>query len=430
MKPAARIQANIDLIEASHVARVPMDVRIGDYMRTRRYIGSKDRAAVVERAYDMMRAYARLSWWLERTKLDDNARNRVLLWMILGEGCDKKRIKDLFDGAKYSPQALSVSEWDMVAPLFGCTLDHKDMPEHVLVECPEKYHAQLQDCFGDNFAVEMQAMLYPATLDVRVNLFLSNKDQVLESFKKDKIEVQETPFSPWGFRCSKKVFLSKTKAFQKGWIEIQDEGSQMIAYLCDAKPGMQVLDFCAGGGGKTLALGSAMQRKGRVVAMDKDKRRLDKGKARYKRAHLSDIIEMRCLDDDKQRKWLKRQKGKFDIVLTDVPCTGTGTWRRNPDMRWTNYGPELEQLLTVQADILDKAARAVKPGGKLVYATCSLLRQENEEQIESFLATHKDFYIKPVEDAAGIGSPYMRLSPYRHNTDGFFAAILIRSQDV
>ena len=200
----------------------------------------------------------------------------------------------------------------------------------------------------------------------------------------------------------------------------------MIAYLCAARPGMQVMDYCAGAGGKTLALAAAMQKKGRIVAMDNDPKRLDKGKQRYKKSGLADIIEVRCLADEKQRKWVKRQKGKFDIVLTDVPCTGTGTWRRNPDMRWATYGPGLEELVAIQTEILDKACGLVKSGGRLIYATCSLLPDENENQIEAFLARNPEFEIQPLDESQGLGSPYMRLTPHRHQTDGFFAAVLLR----
>jgi 16S rRNA (cytosine967-C5)-methyltransferase len=182
----------------------------------------------------------------------------------------------------------------------------------------------------------------------------------------------------------------------KGWVEIQDEGSQLIAYVCGVKPGMQVLDYCAGGGGKTLALAAAMQRKGRIVAMDTDARRLEKGKLRFKKAGISDIIEVRPLSDDRHRKWLKRQKGTFDIVLLDVPCSGSGTWRRNPDARWRSYGPSVEELLPVQAEILDKTVAVVKEGGRLVYATCSLLPEENEKQVEAFLVRHPEFEVEPL----------------------------------
>ena len=207
---------------------------------------------------------------------------------------------------------------------------------------------------------------------------------------------------------------------------IQDEGSQMIANVCGAQPGMQVLDYCAGAGGKTLALGAAMERKGRIVAMDLDERRLKKSRDRFKKAQIADIIEVRPLSDNRHVKWLKRQKEKMDIVLCDVPCTGTGTWRRNPDMRWRVFGPSLEELVEIQAEILDKVAHAVKPGGKLVYATCSLLPDENEAQVEAFLARNDEFEIAPLDEALKLGSPYMRLTPHRHQTDGFFAAVMVK----
>jgi 16S rRNA (cytosine967-C5)-methyltransferase len=191
---------------------------------------------------------------------------------------------------------------------------------------------------------------------------------------------------------------------------------------------MQVIDFCAGAGGKTLALADAMRTKGRIVAMDTDARRLEKARPRFKRARVSDIVEVRPLSDERSRKWLKRQKGTFDLVLADVPCTGTGTWRRNPDMRWRVYGPPLDELLTAQAEILERVARTVKPGGRLVYATCSLLPEENERQVEAFLARHPEFEAVPP-DVPGLelgAGPYLRLTPLRHNTDGFFAAVLER----
>ena len=280
-----------------------------------------------------------------------------------------------------------------------------------------------------------------ATLDLRVNTFLADRKKVKDFLEADGVPTDETPYSQWGLRCRKKAYLARTKAFNKGWIEIQDEGSQLIAQLSGAQPGMQVLDYCAGAGGKTLALAAAMKRKGRIVAMDLDERRLDKGRDRYKKAQVADIIEVRPLSEKRHAKWLKRQEGTFDIVLTDVPCTGTGTWRRNPDMRWRTYGPSLEELVEIQAEIMDKIVHAVKPGGVFVYATCSLLREENEMQVEAFMERHGDFELVPVcipresgdlshnaEDARlrgkGIEGDYMRLTPRQHNTDGFFTAVM------
>lgn len=430
MKPASRIQATIELLERiAENTRVPMDSVVGDYMRTRRYIGAKDRAEIARRVYNMARAHARIGWWIEKTGAEDTARGRVLVWLAFGEnggdGVNKGRLKELLDGSKYAAAPLDEKEIKRFDHMAGREFHHPDMPLEIRVECPPEHEEALKTYFGDDFETEMAALIPPATLDLRVNIFANTRDEAKASLKADGIETEETPYSPWGLRCGDKAYLAKTKALTKGHVSIQDEGSQLIAYLCQARPGMQVLDYCAGAGGKTLALAASMQRKGRIVAMDNDARRLEKGRQRYKKSGLADIIEVRCLDDEKQRKWLKRQKGKFDLVLTDVPCTGTGTWRRNPDMRWVTYGPGLDELVGIQSGILERAAAMVKPGGRLVYATCSLLPAENEEQIEKFLAAHDEFEIQPVSEE--LGSPYMRLTPHRHNTDGFFAAILQKS---
>lgn len=427
MKPASRIKATVEILDSSHRARVPLNKCVGDYMRTRRYIGSKDRRNVAERVYDITRAHARLSWWLEKTNTEDTSRNRVIAWTVLGEGADEKRVNDLFDGSQYAPNSLNEDEHAFAAKLYGQPLERKDMPDAVRAECPPEYEDTLKKLFGEKFQEEMQAMMKPATLDLRVNSFQAEKENVIKSLDKDGIPVTEGALCPWALRCDDKAFLSHTKAFKKGWIEIQDEGSQLIAWLCGAKPGMQVLDYCAGAGGKTLALAAAMERKGRIVAMDTDEKRLENGRKRYKKAGLADIIEVRALSDERHKKWLKRQKEKFDIVLTDVPCSGSGTWRRNPDTRWQKFGPSLEELTEIQAEIIDRAAKCVKPGGKLVYATCSLFEEENEAQVETFLKNHPEFSIEPIEPTRNLGSPFMRLTPLRHETDGFFTAILKKS---
>ncbi|MDH5723424.1 MAG: RsmB/NOP family class I SAM-dependent RNA methyltransferase [Alphaproteobacteria bacterium] len=426
MKPASRIQATIEILRRDEDIGLPLDSIVGDYMRQRRYIGAKDRADISTRVYDIARNQSKLGWWLDRLKAKDTPRYRVMAWLAIGENADLKRLKDLFDGSQYAPEKLDEKETELAKKLVGKPLFHDDMPENVLVECPPEFEDILRGIFGDGFEQEMKAMQAPATLDLRVNVFLSDREAVKDLLAKDGVETTETPYSPWGLRCAEKSYLAKTKAMNKGFIEIQDEGSQLIAYMAGVKPGMQVLDYCAGAGGKTLALAAAMQRKGRIVAMDTEEKRLEKGRRRYKKANLADIIEVRPLSDQKHRKWLRRQKGTFDVVLTDVPCSGTGTWRRNPDMKWRTYGPKLVELIALQAEIMDKVAHTVKIGGKLVYATCSLLPQENEEQIEKFLKNHPEFEVQPIEEALGLGSPYMRLTPHRHNTDGFFAAVLVR----
>jgi 16S rRNA (cytosine967-C5)-methyltransferase len=432
--PSARVTATIELLEKTASSRIPMDSATGDYMRNRRYIGSKDRAEIASRLYAMARARARLSWWInDHLKVEDNIRHRVIVWLAAGEGMSAQRIDELFDGTPYGPAPLSDYERGLAARVAGHPLEHPDMPESVRVECPADYEATLRGYFGKDFADEMAALIPPATLDLRVNTRSADREKVIASLKQDGITANAATLSPWALRLTDKAFLSKTKALTKGWIEIQDEGSQLIAYICNAQPGMQVLDYCAGSGGKTLALAAAMNNKGRLVAMDLEAHRLEKARTRFKRAHVSDIIEVRPLEDEKNRKWLRRQKETFDVTLVDVPCTGTGTWRRNPDMRWRTYGPNLETLLTTQAEILDKVAKTIKPEtGRLVYATCSLLPAENEDQIDAFLKRNPDFKVLPLAEAWPAGStppgegPYMRLTPKRHGTDGFFAAVLVR----
>lgn len=434
MTPAARYQASIALLEKTGHSSLPMDSAVGDWLRFRKYIGSKDRADIVERVYGAARAYARLGWHLARHGHEDTPRARILAFARLVEGMDPGRIESLFDGTKYAPVSLSDSERELVRKL-APPLDAPDMQEGVRVECPPRFESALRDFFGDSFAQEMAAMIVPATLDLRVNLRRTDRESARASLAADGVDSDPTPFSPCGLRVRGKAFLSQTRAFREGLVEIQDEGSQLVALLCGARPGAQALDYCAGAGGKTLALASAMANKGRVVAMDTQAGRLEKARARLRRAGVSDIVEIRPLSDEKQRRWLKRQKGVFDVALADVPCGGSGTWRRNPDMRWREYGPGAEALAATQSDILDHIASTIKPGGRLVYATCSLLPSENEARVESFLARRPEFSIAPLAEvwsASGLGSPppgagpFLRLSPLRHNTDGFFAAVMTR----
>ncbi len=424
MTPSSRVQSTIQIIEKIMTSRVPMDSVCGDFFRTRRYIGSKDRAAIVEMVYGIMRHMARLSFILDTQKCEKTPRFFALAYLLLTQE-PLNRIRDLFDGSKYGPDKLDEDE-----AAFIDNYKIPDFPEAIEVECPPEHENELRAIFGDNFAAEMKAMLEPATLDLRVNLANSNLEKVMKFLEADNVITHPTPYSPWGLRCESKAFLSRTKAMAKGWIEIQDEGSQLIALACDAKPGMQVLDYCAGAGGKTLALAGSMQNKGRIVAMDIEARRLEKSRPRFRKAGVADIIEVRPISDEKNRKWLRRQKETFDIVLCDVPCSGTGTWRRNPDMRWRTYGPSLEELTVIQGEILEKVAHTLKPGGKLVYATCSLLRAENENQIEKFLEKYPEFKLRelkdmwPRSDAIPCTGSVMRLSPHQHQTDGFFAAVL------
>ena len=430
MTPAARLKAILEIFERMENSRIPMDGTVGDYMRFRKYIGSKDRASIAERSYAIIRHWARLNWHLQQQGAEATSRNLLIAYLALTD--KDERAKSHFDGSKYGPEELSDKEIALFDALLQKDLNDAGMPDAVRVECPPQYETSLRQYFGGDFASELEKMIDGAPLDLRVNVTMAERGKVRAKLADDKVEMDETPYSPWGLRAKEKTFISKTRAFVKGWIDIQDEGSQMIALACNAQPGQQVMDYCAGGGGKTLALANAMKIKGRLVAMDIEAARLEKGRERFRRAHVTDIIEIRPLSDEKHRKWIKRQKESFDIVLTDVPCSGTGTWRRNPDMRWRQYGPGFDELLATQADIMDRVAPVVKPGGRFVYATCSILPEENENQVEKFLARHKDFKLMPLAKAwpEGLTPPcdgdFMRLTPKRHNTDGFFAAVMVK----
>lgn len=437
MTPAARIRSLEELTQFILAAPIPMDSVVGDYFRSRRYIGSKDRNDIAERVYTLIRHYVRLTWWCDRLNITPDARHLVLLFLALVDGRAANDIALLYDGSQYAPKPLSEDERRLMNDVAGKTLCPQDMPESVHVECPQDHEPRLRAVFKTEFRAAMTAMLAPATLDLRVNALKCTRDQAAASLAKDHVKATPTPFSPWGLRLAEKTFLSATNAFRHGLVDIQDEGSQLIAYVCGAQPGQQVLDFCAGGGGKTLALGNAMRNKGRIVAMDTVTARLEKSRLRFRRAGIADIVEVRPLSDEQHRKWLRRQKGTFDIVLVDAPCSGSGTWRRNPDGRFRTFGPSLEELIKTQTEILDRVAGAVKPGGRLVYATCSLFNCENEDQVAAFLERHPEFTIASVPDIwpgdAGTPcpvrrgtSPFMRLAPHTHQTDGFFAAVMVK----
>lgn len=431
MRQAARIQSSIELLERLGKAPIPMDNVIRDFMAQRRYIGSKDRTDIVERLYAMVRHQARLGWHIIQGGATDAPRHRMLAFLILHDNLSAAQALQFFDGGKHHAEAPSSEETAFAQFLQGRLLNDPAMPPQITGECPDWAFDRLKTLFGDDFEREMSAMQTPASLDLRVNTLQGTREEAKRSLAAQDVQVEYGLYSPVALRAPNKSFMGATKAFIKGFVEIQDEGSQLIALLTGAKPGMRVLDYCAGGGGKTLAIAAMMENKGNIVAMDNDRRRLEKGKPRYRKAGVHNV-ELRCLEDEQHRKWLRRQKETMDVVLVDAPCSSSGTWRRNPDLRWRQYGPSLEKIMEMQADILEKVADKVRPGGRLVYATCSLFREENEEQVERFLANHPEFHAVPLEQVWELGGqppcqgPYLRLSPGRHGTDGFFTAVLVR----
>ncbi len=429
MISAALLQATLDLLcEVESTAR-PADAVTSGWFRARRYFDDSDRGAVLELLYALLRHRARLGWWLNRQGAGDTPRNRLLAWLVLAEGQTPDQIKRLCDGAKFAPAALTAPEQALVVALRGGAMEHPDMPDAVRLECPSWAVGPLRQRFGADFVTEMAATLIPPPLDLRVNPIKATRAAVLRGLKTMGLAAEATTLAPHGIRVIERLSLARLPGLKTGEIEIQDEGSQLVALLMGARPGDRVVDFCAGAGGKTLALAAQMQNKGHVIACDVNEARLKRCAERMRRAGLHNV-ETRVLASETDR-WVKRHKGGFDRVLVDAPCSGTGTWRRNPDARWRAPELGLDNLVALQARILASAARLVKPGGRLVYATCSVLSEENEAQVAAFLAAHPAFHVVPLPEAApdltGLApAEHLSLTPARHGTDGFFASVLRR----
>ena len=429
MTPAARIEAAIALIAAIDGApRKPADAVANAFFRERRYIGSGDRRAVSDRAWGVIRARRRLSWWVERCRGHVSPRMLVAA-SLMHDGWTVDGLLQSFTAGRFAPEKLSVDERKTLTSMTGCPLLHPDMPIAVRIEAPDWVVPHLAARFGDQLEAEMTAMDTPAPVDLRVNLLKATRDEALAAMAEAGLPAEPTPYSPWGLRVSNRQPVVGLKPFQDGLVEIQDEGSQLIALMVGAAPEMRVADWCAGAGGKTLALAMTMANRGHIVASDVSTIRLDAAVKRLRRAGVHNVERHVPEAGD---KWIKRRAATFDRVLVDAPCTGTGTWRRNPDARPRLTERDLTELVAKQAMILDQASKLVRKGGRVVYATCSVLLEENEAQVQSFLSTHPDFAVVPVAQAWPLPTPapcdgdFLSLTPLRHGTDGFFAAVIER----
>lgn len=441
MLPAARLAAAIEVLDEAAADTRPADRVLDGYLRQRRYAGSKDRVAIRDRVFGLLRRQARLDWWIERsrTKLAASPRIRALADLVLTDELSNEAVAELFAGSGHGPAALTKEEGDLLRALKGQRLDAApDMPEAVRVECPAWVYDRLRPVLGEDTAPALRAMQEEAPFDLRLNpIFDADRASVMAALGKEGLELQPTPLSPIGMRSGQRRPVDGLKLFKEGLIEVQDEGAQLAALLLGAEPGMQIADYCAGAGGKSLVLGGLMRNKGRVLALDTSEGRLERLAVRMKRAGLHNI-ERHVLAEGSDRR-VKRLAGKFDRVLVDAPCSGTGTWRRNPDARWRYGEADLEELTKLQAVILRRAARLVKPGGRLAYVTCSLLAEENEAIVGDLLAERaEEFETTDIAEvwaetvgALGGGAcpgagPALRLYPHRHGTDGFFVQVLRR----
>jgi 16S rRNA (cytosine967-C5)-methyltransferase len=457
--PAGRVAAAIELLTAILGAGAPThapaprprpaDAIANDWFRGRRFIGSSDRRAIAAQVWHVLRHLRRLGWWLDwaappaaappaagstatgSTATGSTATPRLLVAasLLLG-GETPAALGALFSGAHFAPAPLDDAEQARLRRLAGHTPDHPGMPPAVRLELPDWLLPRLEARFGPALDAEMSAMLEPAPLDLRVNTLKTTRAEARAALAAEGLQAVPTRFSPWGLRIADRRQLTGGPAFQSGLVEIQDEGSQLIAALLDARPGQRVCDYCAGAGGKTLALAATMQNRGQIVACDTAAARLDNATRRLRRAGVGNVERHLLVPGD---KWAKRRAAGFDRVLVDAPCTGTGTWRRNPDARHRLAESDLAELLARQAAILDAAAPLLRMHGRLVYATCALLEDENETQVKHFLDRHPGFALVPLPRAWPFEGPpphagdMLSLTPARHGTDGFFAAVLERT---
>ncbi|EHL98173.1 putative ribosomal RNA small subunit methyltransferase B [Acetobacteraceae bacterium AT-5844] len=433
MTPSARIAAAIELVAAVDATpRRPADATANEFFRARRYIGSGDRRAVAERAWGVLRQRLRLEWHLARVRLPPRARQLVLAHVLVAEGWTLAALAEAFSGGRFAPAPLDQGEQQAARALAGQGLVSPDMPEAVRLNLPDWALEPFRVRFGAELEAESEAMEAAAPLDLRANLLRTTREKAAAALAAEGIHTEPTPYSPWGLRIPDRRPILASKAFSEGLVEIQDEGSQLIALVTGAKPGMRVADYCAGAAGKTLAVAATMGNKGRIVACDVSATRLEGAVKRLRRAGV-DNAERHLLEPGD--RWVKRRAGQFDRVLVDAPCTGTGTWRRNPDARLRTTPQDVAELTGKQHDILETTASLVAKGGRLIYATCSILPEENAAQVEGFLARHPEYAAIPFAEAWAevteaplppVDGPWMQLSPHRHGTDGFFAAVLQR----
>jgi 16S rRNA (cytosine967-C5)-methyltransferase len=403
----------------------PADSIISRFFKANRGLGQRERATLAETAYRVLRHRAMYELMARSAPKGMGNLHRKLAMLAFAAPRD------------YLQAALLPLERGWVET---CDAQMKsgqgflDLHKHNL---PEWLATKLKAQTGDQFWPLVQALNEAAPLDLRVNVFKENREKAQKEIAQAAIKSVATPFSPWGLRVEGKPALNLQPVFIEGRVEVQDEGSQLLALLTGAKRGEMVADFCAGAGGKTLALGAMMKNTGRLYAFDTSQKRLDGMKPRLARSGLSNIHPVAIAHERDER--IKRLAGKMDRVLVDAPCSGLGTLRRNPDLKWRQKESDVTELAALQAKILQSAARLVKSGGRLVYATCSLLREENEAIAQAFSAQNPDFVPMDVAElltaqkieganslctgSADAPTRYLRMWPHQHNTDGFFAAV-------
>jgi 16S rRNA (cytosine967-C5)-methyltransferase len=393
----------------------PADTTLSRYFKDHPRLGSRERGAVAEGIYAILRNKSFFTDFAEAGQ-SPTMRRLTILGLAEAVGAD-------------SLGGLTEEETAFLARI--AEIDRNLMPPQMRANLPKWLYDKFVAQFGEAETLQLaDALNQPAPLDLRVNSIKATRDEVVAALAQAPILAETMPYAPLGLRVLKKPALQNLPLFKDGAIEVQDEGSQVLSQIVGAKRGEMVVDFCAGAGGKTLALGALMRNTGRLYAFDISEKRLAKLKPRLARSGLSNVHPVQIAHERDAK--IKRLAGKIDRVLVDAPCSGLGTLRRNPDVKWRQKVEAIAEMQEKQASILDGAARLLKGGGRLVYATCSLLNEENDVIVEQFLANHPDFVLVPMNKVLAeqkieldMGD-YLKLLPHKHQTDGFFAAVLER----
>jgi 16S rRNA (cytosine967-C5)-methyltransferase len=430
MTPGARASAAIEILADIADRKRPAADALKDWGLAHRFAGSGDRAAIGNLVFDALRRRASSAYAMG----DDSPRALVLRTLVSSWGMTPEAVAALADGSRFAPAPLKAEE------LAGLKREiPANAPAHVRGDYPDWLDAQFQRAFGTKAAEEGAALATRAPVDLRVNTLKAARDKVLRALR--RFEAVPTPYSPLGVRIAAGVGPSRSPhveaepAHGKGWYEVQDEASQIATRLSGARPKEQILDLCAGAGGKTLALAAAMENTGQLYAYDADRMRLRPIFERLKRAGVRNVQVL----DPGNAEALADLEGKMDRVIVDAPCTGSGVWRRRPDAKWRLSPQMLEARLAEQRAVLDQAVPLVKPGGRLIYITCSVLPPENRDQVDAFIARHPEFTLVPWtelwEQAAFSAAPpqsadgsaeTLLMTPRSFGTDGFFVAMLQR----
>ena len=438
MTPGARIQAAIELLDRIESPKkgeeaLPADAVLNSHFRARRYIGAKDRRAIADAVFQTLRQRGTIDWLLQnQAGLPAANRFRALWTFAVHHGIATSDIAAACNGARHHPAPLTEDEArrvrmiDMQADVPPALADQTSFPAWLAPEIERQ--------FGAESWAEMIAFTQAAPTDLRVNALKATRDKAAAVLAKAGVATAPTPHAPLGLRLEGRANIAGLAAYRDGLVEVQDESSQLAALLVGAKPGMRVLDLCAGAGGKTLALAAAMGNRGSILACDADAKRLARLKPRLARsgARIVEIRPHKVSGAPDANSTASAALGKFDRVLVDAPCSGSGTWRRQPDAKWRLTPAKLGEYFAAQAALLREAALHVRPNGRLVYAVCSILPAEGALQVEAFRAVNKGWRVVRADeawrDAVGTKAPFdgptMLLTPHRHRTDGFFAAIL------